>query len=213
MRFLTDSISTRVIPAQMPTYELNPPRWDGYGRPQGIHWSLAKLYSRTRREGPLVSPDMALERHLQRVTAANASEHTGTVHEPMELYTMAEDCPHHLPDDLELGFGLNDMIAAEHERRHPGDSWRAEGYFKRLSETEGLFMQAQLLRLMGDLYSDTHNGVCLLDPQGSCCKGCAEGDEDSGHDPGGCYRQDRAREAMDEFWYFQGDADNRAEAA
>lgn len=199
--YLTDAVAAHPDPAR----DLNPidGSWhDSRGRRRG-------------HLGPLISPEMALERALRRATKQNAGQHTSRGHEPAPLYGIAEYCPHTNPLALDAADGLDDLIDAEHERRHPGDTWRAEGYHDRHREVRQSFITARLLDAMDEIYSDKHSGyVCLDDPQGFACAECDKEDLDYGEnvDSSGCRRLSDAREAWDEFWYFQGSADNRATA-
>ena len=196
--FLTDAVVSYVDPAR----DLNP---------IDDTWRASPGRRRVRL-GPLISPEMALERALRRATAQNARQHTSRGHEPAPLYGMAEDCGHTNPDTLDAADGIDDLIDAEHERRHPGDTWRAEGYHARQREVRQSFIIARLLDEMDDIYSDKHSGyVCLDDPQGYACAECDKEDLEYGEgvESSGCRRISDARETWDEFWYFQASADRR----
>lgn len=162
--------------------------------------------------GPLVSPEMALERAIRGATRQNAEQHSSHGHEPAPLYGMAEYCGHTNPETLAAAEGLDDLIEAEHQRRHPGDTWRTEGYDERSQSVRQSFVIAQLLDAMEFIYDDGHtNYVCLADPQGYACVECDRDalEDGEGVESSGCRRISDSRETWDEFWYFQGDLDNR----
>lgn len=195
--YLANSVMTYVDPAR----DLNP-----IGFP---------YRSKRTQLGPLISPEMALERAIYAATLQNAEQHSSHGHEPAPLYGMAEHCGHTNPETLPAAEGLDDLIDAEHERRHPGDTWRTEGYYERRRDVNQAFIINRLLEAMEAIYSDKHSSyVCLDDPQGYACAECdkAELEDGEGVESTGCRRISDARETWDEFWYFQGDADNRSTA-
>ena len=173
-------------------------------------WSIF-TYRDPRRIGPLISEGMALDRHIRRAGRANAEQHHAGRHVDMALFAMSDDCGHFDPCDLDEG--IDDLVDAEHERRHPGDIWSKSGHHERKKATRALFMQAVLLDLMDNAYHDEHGRVCGLTPMGGVCTACAEDDEegsdDFGYEPSACHRQETARESYDEFWETQGAEWNR----
>ena len=190
------------------------------------HADLHGVHPRYGRLGPLISDEMALERQIRAATRENLERHSSVPHKDMQLYDRTEDgCQRRNPDQ-EDGLpwdDLDDYIAADFDRLNPEHAALLANYrrsyderrpaYEAKREHRATFLQAQLLDLMQALYDDEHTGdICLHSPQGTCCVVCTDGDEDFGYEPGACSRREDAIESYAEFWWDQGDADNRPTA-
>lgn len=169
--------------------------------------------------GPLLSDDMALERELQEATRENQRRWSRQAHESMDLWTMQDYCEHTNPEDDEQYDNVEefDRRVSRHEK------WSSTER-KLVVTNEYAHAFAAAARDQSTVYQDwakaqqafddAHDGrICMSDPQGSVCKTCAdiheEGDDDFGYEPYGCCIEDDAREAYNDFWTANGDADWR----
>jgi len=145
-----------------------------------------------------------LEEQIAEATAANLAAHSGFEHEPMNLWTWVEDCPHKNPEEDSRFEGVDDLLDAKMAELYPGLTYRdGKGYWDRRNHCMSLIpLYVEFHEAMEKWEPDHDGNVCLLSPMGSTCKGdgCMEGDEDSGYEPSPCRRQERAKEAQWEFW-------------
>ena len=163
-----------------------------------------------------------IESQIREATAENLSNHSSVHHTEMNLYVYVEDCPHSTPETDEKYEGVDDLIdewvarncagltSTDHRFGHP--AWQL-WYKQRKRAIANIPLASEYYRLMSE-WEDLHDGrVCMASPTGSCCRGCTDGDEDFGYEPGGCQRQHFAKEAQEEFWWYFSDENDEAEKA
>lgn len=142
-----------------------------------------------------------LDEQIADATQQNLENHSGSRHKPMELWTMADDCGHTNPEDDDKYDGVDDLLDAWCARNIPGLSY-TDGNLYWINRKRGeqiIPEYAAFSQAMAE-YEGNHNTVCYLNPQGTCCTGCTDGDDDYGYEPGSCYRQDDARAKQADFW-------------
>jgi hypothetical protein len=144
-----------------------------------------------------------LEEQIEEATATNLKAHSGSFHKPMDLWTMATDCGHSNPEGLDKYEGVEDLLDDWVKRNLLGLDYRdGDLYWKNRRRGEAVIpLYAEWSKAQGEWDAVHGSGVCHDQYQGTCCVECAEGDEDSGYETSPCWRQEHAREAMDEFWY------------
>lgn len=148
-----------------------------------------------------------LEEQIADATRANAEEWSRHGHTTMQLYMLADDCPHTNPEDDERFDGVDDLVDEWLERLGftRADMWTRLWTLNRHRALTVIPIASEYERAQRE-YETNHSRVCLLEPMGTACSDpdCHEGDEDYGIEPGGCRLQDRAREAWEEFWWSVG---------
>jgi len=155
--------------------------------------------------GPEVSCEMWLDQRIKVATNNNGHQHSALGHEMFALYRYADECPHADPDEeerFEAYLEVLDTVEGE-----PYDTWMA----RRNALAATLTEHADYL-MAEDVWDNVHGGysqICHDMPDGFACRECTEGDEDSGYEDQGCSRMENAKEAFAEFWWANGDADNR----
>lgn len=145
-----------------------------------------------------------LEEQIREATAENLKAHTGSSHTPMKLWTYAYDCAHEDPEAAGEFDGVDDLLRAWEEKNLFGLTHKdSDLYYKNHARHRYAIPEYAAYYAAKDEYDSAHDSsVCLLSPQGTCCKGCTDGDDDFGYEAGDCYRKDRAKEDQDEFYYL-----------
>ena len=144
-----------------------------------------------------------LDEQIAEATQHNASTTSRRGHDTLPLYTYSDHCPHSNPEDDDRYRDVDDLLDEWMRRNTPGLTWRDGALYsknrQRGEHTVPLYVE---WRQAQDAYDDVHPGrICLDSPVGTCCQGCAEGDEDWGFAVGSCRLPEHVREAYDEFWW------------
>lgn len=153
------------------------------------------------------------EEEIRATTAENLRLSSSSIHRMIDLYTLAEDCPHRNPDDDEKYEGVEDLVTEWMERNCAGLStndiykWRRAGievsyefvYKNRKRAHANIPLYNEWDRA-SEAYHAVHGFVCMESYMGKVCEECSEGDDDWGYDPAPCFRQWRAKLRQDEFF-------------
>jgi hypothetical protein len=161
----------------------------------------------------------SLEEQIAEATADNLRYSSGLDHQPMDLWTWAQDCGHENPDDLldeDRYADVETLIDAWMARNCAGltswngsKDWEMHGhlyYRNRQRAVANIPLAFEYYQKL-EAYEELHVGAVCKHPDsymGTTCRACTDGDDDFGYEPSGCRRQENAKENQDMFWYEYG---------